>query len=197
MKLILTKHGITEENIKGIHQGWSPGTLSREGWEQARKLATRLKDMHIDTIYTSDLARSLNTAKEIAKYHEEARFIPDKRLRERTAGTFDGKPSMTGKSDDFSDLSTRAGGGESYKEVWERLKDFYSSILNAYSSETVLAVGHGGSIMLLEGIIRGMPIEDAVKLTQVGPASYTEYIIGDDGKCLLVEHDSSDHLTPG
>ena len=44
MRLIITRHGETEENIKGIHQGHMPGILSKLGIEQAKKLALRLKN---------------------------------------------------------------------------------------------------------------------------------------------------------
>jgi len=43
MKLILTRHGETIENQKGIMQGHLPGHLSKQGVEQAKKLALRLK----------------------------------------------------------------------------------------------------------------------------------------------------------
>ena len=39
MKLILTRHGETEENIKGIVQGHMPGRLSATGKDQAKRLA--------------------------------------------------------------------------------------------------------------------------------------------------------------
>ena len=39
MRLILTRHGETEENATGIRQGHLPGKLSEKGIEQAKKLA--------------------------------------------------------------------------------------------------------------------------------------------------------------
>jgi probable phosphoglycerate mutase len=43
MKLILTRHGETEENKAGIIQGQGIGRLSDEGKNQAKKIALRLK----------------------------------------------------------------------------------------------------------------------------------------------------------
>ena len=48
MKLILTRHGETIENKKGILQGQKIGTLSKKGIKQAKKLALRLKGKKID-----------------------------------------------------------------------------------------------------------------------------------------------------
>lgn len=44
MKLIMARHGQTEENVKKIFQGHLPGKLTKLGEEQAKKLAERLKD---------------------------------------------------------------------------------------------------------------------------------------------------------
>ena len=66
MKLIITRHGETEENKAGIIQGHLPGHLSEAGIEQAKKVAFRLKDEKINFIYSSDLDRAADTAKEIA-----------------------------------------------------------------------------------------------------------------------------------
>ena len=44
MKLILVRHGETEENKLKIFQGHTHGVLSSTGIEQAKKLAFRLKD---------------------------------------------------------------------------------------------------------------------------------------------------------
>lgn len=71
MKLIITRHGETEENKAGIIQGYLPGHLSKTGIEQAKKVVLRLKDEKIDFIYSSDLDRAANTAKEIAKFHPD------------------------------------------------------------------------------------------------------------------------------
>ena len=83
MRLILTRHGETEENVAGISQGQLlPGKLTDKGIEQAKKLASRLKDEKVDAIYSSDLARSADTAKIIAKYHSKVKFHLAKELRE-------------------------------------------------------------------------------------------------------------------
>ena len=52
------------------------------GWYQARKVAERLQSEKIDYVYSSDLARSANTAKEIMKYHLGTPVQFTKELRE-------------------------------------------------------------------------------------------------------------------
>ncbi|GBE19836.1 glucosyl-3-phosphoglycerate phosphatase [archaeon BMS3Abin17] len=70
MKLILVRHGETEENKRREIMGQKQGTLSSLGIEQAKKVAQRLKDEKIDYIFSSDLARASDTAKEIHKFHQ-------------------------------------------------------------------------------------------------------------------------------
>jgi len=57
MRLILVRHGETEENVAKITQGHMPSKLTKQGIEQAKKLALRLKDEKIDKIFVSDLKR--------------------------------------------------------------------------------------------------------------------------------------------
>lgn len=83
MRLIITRHGETLENMEGIVQGHMHGTLSKKGIEQAEKLAKALKDEQIDYIYSSDLKRASDTAREISKFHKNVPFQLTKDLRER------------------------------------------------------------------------------------------------------------------
>ena len=71
MKLITVRHGKTKANEMGLSQGHlntEVANLNEEGITQAKKVAKRLKNEKIDIIYSSDLKRAKNTAKEIAKY---------------------------------------------------------------------------------------------------------------------------------
>jgi len=91
MKLIITRHGETEDNKAGIIQGHLPGKLTDVGINQAKKIALRLKDEKINYIYSSDLARASDTTKEILKYHPDAPVKFVKNLREKFLGSWQGK----------------------------------------------------------------------------------------------------------
>lgn len=43
MKLIITRHGETEENVTGILMGHLPGVLSANGINQAKKISIKIK----------------------------------------------------------------------------------------------------------------------------------------------------------
>jgi broad specificity phosphatase PhoE len=197
MKLILTRHGETEENKEGILQGWKSGILSETGRQQAALLGERLKKTKIDVIYTSDLGRCVKTAREIAEYHPKVKFIKDKRLRERKLGIFESK--RVGKNDwdalEGDIFTNRPKGGENFIEVWARLKDFYEEILKKYRNETVLVVGHGGSMRLLQGLIYKKDLEySLLKIEKLKNTAITELELNSDGSYKILLLNSEKHL---
>ena len=66
----IIRHGETEWNLKGIHQGHKNSELTQKGKEQASCLGQRFKDSNLvfNSIYTSDLDRALETAKSCLLY---------------------------------------------------------------------------------------------------------------------------------
>ncbi|MGV8140895.1 MAG: histidine phosphatase family protein [Candidatus Woesearchaeota archaeon] len=197
MKIILTRHGETEENAAGISQGWKPGKLSKLGEQQARLLGERLKDAKIDVIYTSDLHRCIMTAKEIARYHVRTRFIEDNRLRERNLGVFGGRKISKSDWDALEGdlLTNKPKEGESFVKMWERLKDFYEEILKKYRDETILIVGHGGSMCLLQGLIYKKDLGYSLShIEKLKNTAITEIELDEYGNYKLLLLNSEKHL---
>ena len=62
MKLIITRHGETEWNLRRMTQGVTNTRLTLRGIQQAKRLAERLADAPIEYIYSSPLLRAANTA---------------------------------------------------------------------------------------------------------------------------------------
>ena len=145
MKLIITRHGETEENVNGIFMGHLPGKLTVKGQEQAKKLAERLKDEKFEIIFSSDLARASDTAKEIAKFHQDIPiyFIED--LRERFMGGAQGK-SQKELGDSFEDRSNMIEklGAEKTSEIIDRARQFHTGLFEKFYGKNVLLVGHAG-----------------------------------------------------
>ena len=150
MKLILARHGETEENVNKIIQGQMPGKLTQKGIEQARKLALRLKDEKIDKIYVSDLKRAVDTAKEIIKDHPNAEVIYTQALREQSFGVHEGKPYGTVSEEaskaDKTRMEFKPEGGESLLEMKKRVTDFMHDIIKTNHDKTILIISHGGPI---------------------------------------------------
>ena len=197
MRLILIRHGETIENKKRIVQGHTHGTLSKNGIKQTRLVAKRLSDLKIDVIFTSDLRRAINTAKEIAKYHPESRIVKDERLKERAFGIYDGKHKDTLIEKVFhkKSFSYRPPKGESFEDVIKRVKSFYKEILKSCPKKTVLIVSHGGVLVFFTRIILGkklrMPLQrsEAQKNTAV-----TDFKIDKNGNVRTLCLNCDKHL---
>ena len=145
MRLILIRHGLTEENKKGIVQGHLPGNLSEEGIEQAKKVALWLKDETIDFIYSSDLKRAVDTTNEIAKYHKEASVYFVEEMRERNLGEFEGRKIsdiLPSKKNVVEILLPK--NGETMENLYKRGKKIIVQMLSKHPNETVLLLGHHG-----------------------------------------------------
>lgn len=162
MRLIITRHGETEENIEGITQGHLPGTLSKLGKEQAKKLALRLKKEKFDVIFSSDLKRAKDTTKEILKYHKVPVFYT-KELRERNHGEYEGKKRAEYlhkvKGSHYFSLDGKPKGGESFREMGIRVKKFLNKTHKRYFGKKVLIVGHGGINIVLRTVLLKKPLD--------------------------------------
>ena len=152
-KVILTRHGITQWNIDKKYQGQSDTPLSKEGLEQAKKLAKRLSTEKIDAVYSSDLSRAQKTAECIASKHGlNVKTTP--KLREILFGDWEGLTfaEIDGKwHKTFQDLFTNPDtivipGGESFLEVQKRAYEAFLDIIKKHPDETVVIVSHGGTI---------------------------------------------------
>lgn len=152
-RISIVRHGETEWNVAGRIQGLHDSPLTRRGIDLAKELGKKLEGMTFSGIYTSDLGRAEKTAEYInEKLNLE--IIPDKRLRERDMGIFEGHSWAYIKEnfpEDFKkavsdDLEYRIPGGQSRRDYMETIKDFVSFIAEKHVGENFLVVTHRGFI---------------------------------------------------
>ncbi|MBT3397663.1 histidine phosphatase family protein [archaeon] len=174
MKLIITRHGETEENRRGIIQGHLPGTLSELGRGQAEKLAERLKRKRIDLIISSDLARALDTARIVAKFHQDIDFILDKRLRERFLGEFQGKTKEEFGIQKTESIADHISGGnaEDNKSFFSRAGSLIKETMKRFE-ENILLVGHNGIGKAIIGNLLCKKAEELSEIKKLGNTSVT------------------------
>jgi broad specificity phosphatase PhoE len=167
MRLILVRHGETEENVKRIIQG-QHGALSKRGLKQAKLLAKRLKDEEMDAVISSDLKRAVDTTKEIVKFHPKIPVEYSKLLRETSFGKYVGIPVLK-----FKEIRKKSGedkykfrpeGGEDYLDLKARANKFLDETLTKYKGKTILVVTHGGIIRVLLGMIFNKTTKEASEM---------------------------------
>jgi broad specificity phosphatase PhoE len=170
--------------------GWMPGVhLNELGRAEAERLADRLVTSSIDSVYSSPLDRSIETARPIA-----ARIGCDIEIRE-TLGEFH-FGSWTGRS--FADLEGsegrsefntsrsdgRAPGGESMLEVQHRVLMELARIRAAYPDSTVAIVSHGDVLKAAVAHVLGLHL-DYLQRFELAPASVTRIAWNDWGPLLV------------
>jgi len=97
MKITSVRHGESKRNKERIIQEQVAGELTKEGINQARKLAERLSGKVFDKIFCSDSERAKETAKEIIKFHQETPIEYLEELREMKAGEYIGASEIQTK----------------------------------------------------------------------------------------------------
>ena len=156
-RLYLVRHGITTWNSAGRMQGHTDVPLSEEGVRQADLLAKRFAVEKIDAVYSSDLSRARKTAEAIAAAHRLS-VIATPHLREYGLGAWEGKTEA--EIIEFGDeellnayrlnpMKHRPREGESLESIWQRILGVRDEILSSRPEETVVVVGHGGSLKVI------------------------------------------------
>ncbi len=142
MLLTLIRHGESEGNIQKRYGGHYEFKLTEEGKRQAERIAKRLSKEKYDHIYVSDLIRTRETAEPILKYHPNIPVTYDSRIREKHLGIYEGKKEEEHKIDKWAKIE----GGESQKELKQRIISFLDYLWKKHKGENILLITHGGYI---------------------------------------------------
>jgi broad specificity phosphatase PhoE len=175
--LLLVRHGQTDSNRSRRLMGQSDMPMNLAGRQEAASLAARLRENRIDALYSSDLARALETARIVATA-VGIKPVPLAELREIDAGTTVGKtreelrlecPELFGNAW----LDTPFPGGESYAQLTQRVGRALSELLARHERKTVVVIAHGGTIRAGVAALTGIPLARLIGLT-VANASITQ-----------------------
>ena len=199
-RFLIVRHGETAWNAEGRIQGHSDTPLSEHGIRQAQAAAGRLADTVIDAAYCSDLMRAAETARILLESHD-APLVRTVELRERYYGVFEGltvDERRTQYPDMFAaslvkDLDFAPTGGESARKTLDRMSSFAGEIKEKHLEETVLLVGHGGSLRSLILAVMDLPAEATWKFVMAN-CSLTIIDTYWDNAVLRLYNDAS-HLT--
>ena len=99
--ILLARHGETDWNRDRRVQGHTDVPLNDEGRRQAQALSRELDGCRFDAVYSSDLARAIETAEILAEQRGlEVTALPA--LREKHFGTWEGlTDTETRRGDDY------------------------------------------------------------------------------------------------
>ena len=155
--LILIRHGQSQANITKCFAGQSNPDLTENGKKQAEVLSDWLiNNFNIDVIYASDLLRAYNTALPTAQKLKK-QIIKTKELREINAGYWQGTPYeqiIKLYPEEYNTWLNDIGnsvcnGGESVKQLFQRVTEKIENIINENLDKTVLIVTHATPIRVI------------------------------------------------
>jgi probable phosphoglycerate mutase len=156
--LTLVRHGETSANVEGIWHGSLDTALTERGRSQAERVAAHLAKTRADAtaLYASPLVRARDTASPIAR---RLRLAPryEEDLREYHLGAWEGMSyaDLVREHRIFermrSEPDWQPGGGESARQVAERLGERIAAIAAQHAGERVIVVTHGGALALALG----------------------------------------------
>ena len=199
LRLILVRHGETQLNKDGLIQGINDSRLTNTGRAQARALAKALsQDVPFD-LYTSPLARAVETAQAIAE-GLQVPLTPLEGLAEADAGELEGLTGqeMRRRYPDFArrwdqDSGTaQMPGGESLLQVQERAWRAVTDLMEKHPNGTVVAVTHNFTTQTIICKVLDMPLNSSQRLRQdVGSITRLEL---SEHKGVLVSLNETWHL---
>lgn len=179
--LVLVRHGVTEHTAAKRFSGGLGGDnppLSEEGRAQARAAAQWLAALgdKVDSVLASPVRRTRETAEVVAAaldlpVSEEPGFA------EMEFGSWDGLTFLEVAERDQAGLDAWLGslevpppGGESFRQVEERVLAGLDRVLAEHAGRTVVVVSHVTPIKTLVAHAMGAPL-DAVFRMELSPAS--------------------------
>lgn len=161
MNLYFVRHGETEKNKSKCYYGSLDVELTNNGILQAEKAGKLLENIDFDKVYASEKKRAIKTA-EILLENKKYELLTDARINERDFGDFEGKDHKQLEKlypeewkqwcEDWKNVSPP--GGESYIELYNRVKNYMNDILKS-KDENILIVTHGGVIRSIYCYILG------------------------------------------
>lgn len=150
-RLYLLRHGETTWNVARRYQGTLDSPLSDAGREQTRRLREALRGVPLQAVYSSPLARALETASAIAGPHGLP-VHPHDGLSEIRVGEWEGL-TVSEIEQRYAEVArrwyeqphlTRIPGGETIEEMRARAVAAVDEIVRRHAGAPVAVVAHGG-----------------------------------------------------
>ena len=164
-RICLIRHGETDWNVEKRIQGHTDIPLNDTGRAQALAMAFNAAHQRFAAIYSSDLARALETAQALAQREaHEVRPLPQ--LRERHYGIFQGLTAAEAALrhpaayDHYSkrDLEYDFETGESLRAFAGRVSAGIDWLLRHHGGQTIAAVCHSGVLDVVYRRATGRPL---------------------------------------
>jgi probable phosphoglycerate mutase len=198
-RICLVRHGETDWNAERRLQGHQDIPLNATGMAQAEALADALAVTPIAVIYSSDLIRALNTARQVGK----RLGMPVEQLsaaRERNFGIFQGLTRQEAEHR-YPEMQIRVSRrdpdfvppeGESLLQCYARIAALLDWLADRHAGQTILLVTHGGVLDAARRFATGMAL-DLPRDFELGNAALN-WLSRTDGVWTIDDWNDQHHL---
>ena len=184
MELYITRHGQTKANIEKYMQGQTPGELTSEGIEQAKKFGEYYKDMKFDEIYCSDILRAKKTLEIILnesnhKEHNNNIITYSEKLREINAKSLVYKPcsleqKLRNSPPERFRFNLTGENDETFIDVFYRISLFLDFLIQKNISNNYASGINKENVYKLNEEAKVISSDEFLKLWEEGNLSYNE-----------------------
>jgi len=201
--VLLIRHGQSRGNAERRFGGHTATPLSSRGRNQAQATARTLKSEAITAIYSSDLARAVETAKPLS----DLTGLPVNgtiAFRERSVGVMEGltfEDAAQQHPEQYAALLRRdfefvLSGGESYRQLLDRAWQKLDEIIEQNRGGKIAVFSHTGTICILA--LHLMGALDAPELKPVwihsSNCGISRFDVRDDGYVRVAAINDTRHL---
>ena len=203
-QVLLIRHGQSEGNAERRFGGHTATPLSPRGRKQAYATAQAFKNEELTAIYSSDLARAVETARPLANMTGLA-VNSTTAFRERSVGVMEGLTFEAAAQEhpeqyaallrrDFEHVLT---GGESYRQLLGRAVQKLDEIIAAHKGGRIAIFSHTGTICILALHLMGALDAPELKPVWITSANcgVTRFELRDDGFVRVLTLNDMRHLS--
>jgi len=201
--VLLVRHGQSKGNAERRFGGHTATPLSARGRNQAEATARTLRSESLTAIYSSDLARAMDTAKPLANMTR----LPvqgTSAFRERDVGVMEGltfEDAAQQHPEQYAALLRRdfeyvLTGGESYRQLLDRARQKLDEIIEENRGGKIAVFSHTGTICILALHLMGALDAPELKPVWISSANcgITRFELRDDGFVRVLTVNDTSHL---
>lgn len=200
--IYLIRHAQADGNLYRRCQAWYDSLVTDMGYRQIDALKERFGETHFDAVYSSDLFRTMTTAKSIYLPHQ-LELQTDSRLREIRSGNWEdrtwGELYQTDRENLLAfwrcDPHWHTDGSETFQEAQQRFCTAVCDIASQHSNQTIAIFAHGCVIRTALAHWMGLPLEQIREIPH-GDNTSVSKLEFDGEKIQICWYNDTTHLSP-
>lgn len=201
-RVYLIRHAEAEGNVSRRFHGFFNSNITPNGEKQLENLAKRFENIEFDCAYSSDLTRTIKTAKAVIG-NRDIELIKLPQLREINGGDWEDRewryivdtyPSIF---EDFTkgEYKMHLPGGESAQELMDRISSAILKIVSENRKKRIVIACHGMAIKSFLCFAHKMPVSMMKTIMWCDNTAVSIMDFDSDNNITFIAENDSSHLS--